>query len=119
MLPPAATGLGAPAFEIVSAGEELTVVVASAPFTGPVSLLLMLYVSLWRMVPFRSGELTRTTRVTLPDAPPARAPMFQVTTPPACVPGAEADTKVVLAGVVSLTTTFVAFALPVFVYDSV
>src|SRR6266700_5023248 len=119
MLPPAATGLGAPAFENDSAGAELTVVVASAPLTGPVSVLVMPYVVLWRMVPFRSGESTFTTRVTLPDAPPARAPMFQVTTPPACAPGAEADTNVVLPGIVSLTSTFVALALPVFVYDSV
>src|SRR2546425_8628251 len=119
MFPPAATGLGAAALEIDSAGAELTVVVASAPFAGPISVLVMLYVLLWMMVPFRSGESTLTTRVTLPDAPPARAPTLQVTTPPASVPGAEADTNVVLAGRVSLTTTFVALALPVFVYDSV
>src|SRR5206468_3701653 len=65
-------------------------------------------------VPLASGELTRTTRVTEPEAPTARDPMFQVTTPAATPPGAEADTKLVLAGTVSLTTTFEASAVPVF-----
>src|SRR2546425_552178 len=102
-----------------NSGTELTVVVASAPFAGPISVLVMLYVVLWMMVPFRRGEFTLTTRVTLPDAPAFSVPALQLTTPPARIPGAEADTKVVFAGMVSLMTTFVALALPVFVYDSV
>src|SRR2546428_6068315 len=57
--------------------------------------------------------------VTVPEAPAARPPRFQVTTPPASVPGAEADTKVVLAGSVSLITTLVASSLPPFAYDRV
>src|SRR5436309_175854 len=115
MLPPAATGAGAPTFEIDSTGAELTVVVASAPLIGPVSVLVMLYVALWITVPLASGEFTLTTSVTLPDAPPFSAPAFQVTTPPASRPGTEADTKVVFTGIVSLITTLVALALPVFV----
>src|SRR2546425_7972313 len=119
MLLPAFTGSGASVLEMPRTGSEATVVVSSAPATGPVSVLVMLYVVLWITVPFARGEFTLTTRVTLPDAPAFSVPALQLTTPPARMPGAEADTKVVFAGMVSLMTTFVALALPVFVYDSV
>jgi len=57
-------------------------------------------------VPFASGLATATTIWTLPDAPPRRqVAMVQVTTPPASVPPAVADTKVVLAGMASVTST--------------
>src|SRR5437899_3217996 len=71
------------------------------------------------VVLFASGVLIDTTICTVPDAPDTRLPMFQVTTPAASEPSPVADTKVVLAGTVSLMTTLVAFALPVFEYDSV
>src|SRR6266699_6567474 len=119
MFAPALTGSGASVLEIARTGAEVTVVVSSAPGTGPVSVLVMSYVPLWITVPFTSGEFALTTRVTEPEAPTASAPMFQVTTPAAIPPGAEADTKLVLAGRVSLTTTFDASAVPVFEYDRV
>ena len=70
-------------------------------------------------VPFTSGVFTFTTRVTEPEAPAARPPRLQVTTPPAWTPGAEADTNVVFAGIVSLTTTFAPASVPLFEYDRV
>src|SRR3989454_4817679 len=114
---PATAGSGASVLPMFRIGFEVTVVVSSAPLTGPVSVLVMLYVLLWITVPLASGELTCTTRVTVPEAPAASPPRLQVTTPPARSPGAEADTKVVLAGTVSLITTLVAFSLPVLEYD--
>src|SRR5438093_476563 len=119
MFDPAVTGSGASVLVIVKRGSESTVVVSAVPLSGPTSVLVMLYVLLWITVPLASGELTCTTRVTVPEAPAASPPRLQVTTPPARSPGAEADTKVVLAGTVSLITTLVALALPLFEYDSV
>src|SRR4029077_16451236 len=114
MLAPAFTGSGPSVLEIVSTGEDETVVVMAAPATGVVSLLSTLYVPLVITVPFASGEATCTTSCTEPDPPTARAPRFQVTTPAASVPPPVADTNVVFAGTVSLITTPVALALPVF-----
>src|SRR6266571_3677514 len=119
MFAPATTGSGAPVFETLRTGTELTVVVSSVPLIGPTSVLVMLYVSLWRTVPLASGVTTCTTSWTVPEAPAGRAPRFQVTTPPAGAPGADAETNVVLAGTVSRMTTFVASAVPVLEYDSV
>ena len=65
-------------------------------------------------VPFASGLFTDTTSCTEAEAPAARAPMFQVTTPAASVPPPVADTNAVFAGIVSLITTAVAFMFPVF-----
>ena len=65
------------------------------------------------------GVLIDTTSCTVPEPPAASAPTFQVTTPAARVPPAVADTKLVLAGTVSVITTPLAFAVPVFEYDSV
>ena len=70
-------------------------------------------------MPLGSGLFTLTTSCTEPEALAASAPMFQVTTPAASVPPAVAETKVVFAGSVSLTTTPVASAVPVLTYDSV
>src|SRR5437879_6343350 len=70
-------------------------------------------------VPFASGVTTCTTSWAVPEAPVARAPRFQVTTPPAGAPGADAETNAVFAGTVSLMTTFVASAVPVLKYDRV
>src|SRR5438093_13125415 len=64
-------------------------------------------------VPLARGLATRTTIWTEPEAPAARLPGDQVTTPEARVPPAVAETKVVLAGTVSVRTTPVALALPV------
>src|SRR6267378_2440253 len=119
MLAPAATGSGASVFEMLSTGAEVTVVVIEAPATGRVSLLSMLYVPLVMTVPLARGEVTCTTSCTEPDAPTARAPMFQVTTPPASVPPPVADTNVVFAGTVSAITTPVALAFPLFEYERV
>ncbi len=69
---------------------------------------------MWITVPFVSGEFTLTTRVTVLEAPAARLPMFQVTTPAASVPPPVALTNAVFVGIVSLITTPVAFWFPVF-----
>src|SRR5262245_44023534 len=61
----------------------------------------------------------RTTIWTEPLAPAARLPGDQVTTPPESVPPPVAETKVVLAGTVSVTTAPVALALPVLDRESV
>src|SRR2546422_193507 len=116
---PATAGSGASVLPMFRIGFEVTVVVSSAPLTGPVSVLVMLYVLLWITVPLASGELTCTTRVTDPDPPAARRPRLQVTTPPAGDPPFEAETKVVFAGRLSEIDTLLAFSLPVFEYDRV
>src|SRR5882672_5425530 len=114
MLLPAFTGSGASLFERVRTGRDETVVAIAVPARGAVSLLSMLYVALVITVPFARGLATCTTSCTEPDAPAASAPMFQVTTPAASVPPAVADTNVVFAGTVSVMTTPVALAFPVF-----
>src|SRR6266852_1231681 len=117
MLLPALTGSGASALEIVSTGDDDTVVVIAVPATGAVSLLSMENVALVITVPFASGLATWTTSCTDPEAPAFSAPMFQVTTPPATEPPAVADTNEVFAGTVSVITTPLALALPLFEYD--
>src|SRR5262245_56646970 len=119
MLLPAFTGSGESAFEMVITGADDTVVVMEAPAVGVVSLLSMLYVTLVMTVPFANGLATCTTSCTEPEAPAARLPMFHDTTPAAGVPPPVADTKLVFAGRVSLITTPVALAFPVFEYLSV
>ena len=119
MLAPAATGSGASLFERVRIGEEDTVVVIAVPATGAVSLLSMLKVALVTTVPFGSGLATCTTICTDPEAPAFRAPMVQVTTPADTLPPPVADTKLVFPGTVSVITTPLALAFPVFEYDSV
>src|SRR5436309_1120677 len=114
MFAPAATGSGAPAFEMLRTGAELTVVASAAPSAGGVSFESIWWLLLVMVVPFGSGVLTLTTRVTVPDAPAARLPRVHVTMPPAGAPGAEADTNVVFAGSGSLITTPVAFSFPLF-----
>src|SRR2546428_423365 len=119
MFDPAFTGSGASLFERVRTGRDDTVVVIAVPATGAVSLLSMLNVALVITVPFASGLATCTTSCAVPEPPPATAPTFQVTTPPARVPPAVADTNEVFAGTVSAITTPVAAAVPVFEYDNV
>src|SRR5882672_12867059 len=114
MLLPAFTGSGASLFERVRTGRDETVVAIAVPAVGAVSLLSMLKVALVITVPFASGLATATTSCTDADAPAARLPMFQVTTPAASVPPPVADTNAVLAGTVSLITTPVPLAFPVF-----
>src|SRR2546428_6943482 len=70
-------------------------------------------------VPLARGLATRTTIWTEPEAPAARLPGDQVTTPLARVPPGVAETKVVLAGTVSVRTTSVGWAWPVFDYEGV
>ena len=94
-------------------------VLLAVPATGVVSLLSILKVELVITVPFGSGLATCTTSCTEPEPPAATAPMFQVTTPAARAPPAVAETNVVFAGTVSVITTPVAPAVPVFEYDSV
>src|SRR2546428_12208141 len=113
MLLPAFTGSGASVLEIVRTGEDETVVVMAAPATGVVSLESMSNAPLVMTVPFASGEAACTTSCTEPDPPTARAPMFQVTTPAASVPPPVADTNEVLPGIVSVTATPLAAAVPV------
>src|SRR6266571_3992724 len=119
MFAPGATGSGESVLDRVRTGAAVTVVVAFGPVCGSDSLLSMVQPVLVMTVPLASGLLTRTTSWTDPDVPAFRLPTFQVTTPPDCVPPAVADTKVVLAGTVSVMTTPVAPAVPVFEYDSV
>src|SRR5437867_3438883 len=64
-------------------------------------------------VPLARGLATRTTIWTEPVAPAARLPGDEVWTSEVRVPAAVAETKVVLAGTVSVRTTPVALALPV------
>src|SRR5438128_1499201 len=119
MFAPAATGPGAAIFEIDRIGVEFTVTVTGAPAVGAVS-----FESTWKLllvitVPFASGEFTLTVSVTEPDEPAFTFPIFQVTTPPATEPDAEADTNAVLAGSGSWMTTPVALFVPTFWYASV
>src|SRR6267142_1888549 len=116
---PATAGSGESVLPMLRIGSDVTVVVMGAPDTGAVSLLSMSYDPLVRSVPLGSGLATCTTICTEPDEPAFRAPMFQVTTPPARDPPPVADTNVVLAGSVSVITTPLAFSFPVFEYDSV
>src|SRR6266508_495824 len=108
MLLPAAPGSGASVLEIPGAGLEVTVVVASGPACGRVSLLSTLQPVLLMTVPFKSGLFTRTTSCTDPETPTPTAPTFQVTTPPDGVPPPVADTNIVFAGSGSWMTTPVA-----------
>src|SRR5262245_64052721 len=119
MLPPALTGSGASVLETVRTGAEVVVVVMEAPFTGLVSAESTLEVPLVISVPLASGLVTRTTSCTEPDAPALRAPRDQVTTPADSTPPPVADTKVALAGTVSVRTTAEALALPVLAEESV
>src|SRR5260221_123981 len=98
---------------MVSTGLEATVVVAAAAPTGVVCALSMLAVPVVTTVPVASGVATLTTILNQPDAPAARVPMLQVTTAPDGVPPPVAETKVVFAGSVSVTTTPVALPVPV------
>src|SRR5881397_2183006 len=114
MFAPAAAGSGASVFEIERIGLAVTVVVASGPVCGRISLLSIVQPVLVITVPFASGLFTRRTSCTEPDTPAATAPMFQVTTPADSVPPPVADTKLVLAGRASARTTPVALLVPVF-----
>src|SRR2546425_491376 len=116
---PATAGSGASVLEMLRIGSDVTVVVIAAPATGAVSLQSIEYEPLVMSVPLGSGLLTWTVICTVPDAPAPSAPMFQVTTPAASEPPAVADTKVTLAGTVSVMTTPVASSLPVLEYERV
>src|SRR5882672_8839107 len=119
MFDPAFTGSGASALEIASTGLDDTVVLMAVPLTGAVSFESTAKAALVMSVPFASGLATCTTSCTDPEAPAASAPTFQVTTPAASAPPPVADTKLVFAGTVSVTTTPVALALPLFENDRV
>ena len=99
---------------MVRIGLEVTVVVIAAPLTAAVSLLSMLQAPLVIVVPFTSGLATRTTICTDPDAAAFSVPGLKVTTLPDSVPPPVAYTNVVLAGSVSVITTPVALAVPLF-----
>src|SRR5438128_2743923 len=114
MFDPALTGSGAPDLVMLRTGDEFTVVVTATPPTGAVSFESIWYEPFVMTVPFASGLFTRTTSCTEDDTPVLRAPIVQVTMPPASVPPPVADTNVVFAGTASETTTPVAFSFPVF-----
>src|SRR6185503_937023 len=114
MLLPATTGSGASVLPMLNTGADVTVVVASGPVAGRLSLLSRIQPVLVMTVPAASGLFTVTTSCTDPDAPDARLPTFQVTTPAASVPPPVADTKVVFTGIGSVTTTPVALFVPMF-----
>src|SRR3989442_1310964 len=119
MLFPAGTGSGASVLEMARTGAEVTVVVIAAPDRGAVSLGTRVEVGVVIIVPLASGFATWTVSVRVMVAPAFRAPMFQVTMPAASVPPPVAETNEVFPGTVSVITTPVASALPVFEYDSV
>src|SRR6266705_1813559 len=119
MFAPAAAGSGTSVLEMARSGLEATVVVASGPVCGRISLLSIVQPVLVITVPFASGLFTLTTSCTDPDTPAFTAPRFQVTTPADCVPPPVADTQLVLAGRGSRRTTPVALLVPVFWYASV
>src|SRR5882672_3021851 len=116
---PATAGSGESDLPMVRIGSEVTVVVIAPPATATVSLLSMAYDPLVMSVPLGSGLATCTTICTEPDDPAFKAPMFQVTTPPASAPPPVADTKLVFVGTVSVMTTPLAFSFPAFEYDRV
>src|SRR5438093_592930 len=94
-------------------GAEVTAVVSVERLGAHVSLESFPTRRSSDLVLLGSGLLMRTTIWTEPEAPAARLPGDQVTTPLAREPPAVADTQVVLAGTVSVRTTPVALALPV------
>src|SRR5262245_23387969 len=96
-----------------SDGAEPTTVVIGAAATGSVSAQ-SIDGALVRSVPFASGLVTFTVRLTLPEAPPFTVARFQVALPPETVAGGVAETKVVFAGSGSVRIVPVALALPVF-----
>src|SRR5262245_62020757 len=98
MLAPASTGSGASPAVTARTGDEVTFVVAVGPVTGAVWAESMPAPALVMIVPVASGFATRTTSCADPEAPAARVPMAQVTTPADSVPPPVADTKVVFAG---------------------
>src|SRR5258706_278311 len=112
MVVPCTTGSGASVLPMISTGLDATVVVIVAPAVAAVSLQPMLYFFLMIRRPPRSALFPSTTLSPSADAPAARFPMFQVTTPAASVPPPVALTKLVFAGTVSLITTPVALELP-------
>src|SRR6266581_1543728 len=114
MLPPGVTGSGASLFEMVRTGAEVTVVVASGPVCGSDSLVSIVQPVLVMTVPFARGLFTFTTSCTDPETPALTVPAFQVTTPPAIVPPAVAETNVVLAGRGSLMIVPVPLFVPTF-----
>src|SRR5258706_442887 len=114
MLLPAFTGSGPSAFEIFRVGDDETVVVSSPPAVGGVSTLSMFFFFMDTPPPETYALSPHTPLPTLLDAPAARPPMFQVTTPAASVPPPVALTNAVLVGIVSAMTTPVAFWFPVF-----
>src|SRR5262245_2523433 len=114
MLLPAFTGSGASVLLMVITGALLTVVVIEAPLTGAVWALSMLYVPLVITVPFARGLATwKTGRAPCRDTAYTSA-MVEVTTTAASVPQPDDETNEVLAGMVSVITTPVAFMFPVF-----
>src|SRR3989442_1485261 len=119
MLFPAGTGSGASDFEIVRTGFDVTVVVIATPATGVVSLESTLKVALVMTVPFASGLAVCTTFFFNDTATAEIYPLSLHDALPVCVPPPVADTNEVFAGTVSVMTTPVALALPVFEYDSV
>src|SRR6185503_9178814 len=102
------TGSGESACERASAGDEVTVVPTTPAETGAVTLLSMLQVLLLITVPLVRGLATRTVIWPDPEAPAARIPRRQVTSPLARVPPPVDETKLVLAGTPSDRMTFVA-----------
>src|SRR5436309_1478192 len=116
---PALTGSGASAFAIARTGADETVVGAIPPATGAVSFESMPYVALLMTVPLASGLATCTTSWTDEDEIGRASWRERVKTSAASVPTPVTDTNVVFAGMVSLVTTPLALALPVFEYDSV
>ncbi len=111
-VPPGRTGFGEAVWASAKRFPDRTVVAIEAPPTAAVSLLPMPNEALVIVVPFASGAATVTTSCAEPEVPALSVPRLQVTRPAACVPPSVAETKVVLAGSGSVSTTPVAFALP-------
>src|SRR5258706_342910 len=116
---PGATGSGASVIEIVRTGAEETVVLTEDRKTGGEGERAVLGGGRIITKTLGRGLPTRTTSCTEPEAPAFKAPGLHVTMPPPRVPPPVADTKVVLAGSASVSTTPLAFELPELEYASV
>src|SRR5438128_126398 len=129
MLEPALTGSGESLLVTARSAAVLTVVMAVALlFAGTGSTVVDVTLAVLEMVPV-AAALTFTTSVNVADAPAANVAMFAVAVPVPPTAGVVSvnagpevcimETKVVLAGMVSLSETVDATAGPPFVNVSV
>src|SRR5262245_39305215 len=95
-------------------GADPTVVVVEAETIGAVCAESSVAPVFVISVPFASGLATRTVYCSEDVAEALSDARFQVTVPPDCVPPTVAETKVAFDGTGAVSTTLVAFMLPLF-----